>query len=814
VKARVCLLLLLASSGHSPLPMSPLRAQSARALPPSRSWSCLTASVAAAQGFQSASLDAACAVPASRPALHFAPAGAVRVAEPILMSRPPAALTAAVAGADVTLTWTMPGGADGTASHLLEAGSRSGGSDLVNADIRSSAPALTISNVPPGIYFLRVRARNASGTSAASNEIAITIPADCLNPPGAPSGLAAAVSGATVTLNWQATGIGCPATSYLIEAGSGSGLANLASFSTGNAATSFTATSVPGATYYVRVKATNAAGSSSASHEVSFSVGTGPCTTPPAAPSAFTASVTATIVVLTWSAPSGAPSTYVVEAGSTTGATNLVVSDTGGAATSLTATAAPGTYYARLRARNACGTSAPSNEIVIVVIAGSTHDAVLQATFNGVEDTGDPSADATIAAGPSSLVIARNTWITIRDKSGALIATKRMADFVASVHVAGGFITDPYVLFDPDSERFFVANSDHVMDPTCVPGACVGNALIAVSKTATPTTLDASDWYFYALDQTIDMTTQGTTKTAKWGDFHFMSVVGNTLAFSMSMVDFSAEITATMKIRLLDKSALVSGRPVTSWADFVGLNDTTLPVITFGNPGGVLLVAAHPCGFQISGITNPLSPVITTRTITTCPDDPATFNAPRLAEQPGGAPPISVPGPKQQYVYRDGSLWIAEPLPHNWGSGIVTAIHWAQIDMRGWPDNLKVVQSGTFGIDGIAHFVPAIMVDAANNMAIVYERSSRNEFVSAYYTWRLATDPPGTLRPGSLLKAGVSTYTQLDPVINRFVDFLGSALDPRDGSIWMLGKYAQASKGSPETQSGRSGTWVGHLVFP
>src|SRR5207247_1306423 len=77
----------------------------------------------------------------------------------------------------------------------------------------------------------------------------------CAAPPGAPTGLSAAVSGTTVALTWQAAAGGCQATSSVIQAGSSPGLSNLANFSTGSAATSFTANNVASGVYYVRVLA-------------------------------------------------------------------------------------------------------------------------------------------------------------------------------------------------------------------------------------------------------------------------------------------------------------------------------------------------------------------------------------------------------------------------------------------------------------------------------------------------------------------------------------------------------------------------------
>jgi hypothetical protein len=186
--------------------------------------------------------------------------------------------------------------------------------------------------------------------------------------PSAPTGLITSSSGSTVFLSWTAGTAGGAATAFTIEAGSSAGLANLANFSTGNTAITYSATGIGAAVYFVRVKGTNASGISAASNEATLVVGGG-CTGAPGAPTGLTLTGNSGgTVSFVWGASSGSPTTYIVEAGSTSGAANLANSDLGSNATAFTATSVGrGTYFVRMRGKNACGTGAPSNELVVVV---------------------------------------------------------------------------------------------------------------------------------------------------------------------------------------------------------------------------------------------------------------------------------------------------------------------------------------------------------------------------------------------------------------------------------------------------------------
>ncbi len=82
-----------------------------------------------------------------------------------------------------------------------------------------------------------------------------------------------------------------------------------------------------------------------------------------ATPSPFSIAVSGRFVVLTWAGVAGA-SDYLIEVGSSPGASDLLVAPLGNV-TSVSTFADPRLYYARIRARNACGVGAPSNEVSV-----------------------------------------------------------------------------------------------------------------------------------------------------------------------------------------------------------------------------------------------------------------------------------------------------------------------------------------------------------------------------------------------------------------------------------------------------------------
>ncbi|MEP7117294.1 MAG: PQQ-binding-like beta-propeller repeat protein [Acidobacteriota bacterium] len=180
--------------------------------------------------------------------------------------------------------------------------------------------------------------------------------------PGGPQAITSSVTGNTATLGWR-PGLAPTPDSYVVEAGTSPGASDVGRFPVGVATS---ATGMLGAgTYFARVRGVDEGGEGAASSEVILTFPA--VAAPPNTPGALTATVAGHVVTLNWGASSGNPTGYVLDVGTQSGLTNVVSLATGHLDTALVTPAPAGTYFVRLRAANAFGSSAATPEVVVVV---------------------------------------------------------------------------------------------------------------------------------------------------------------------------------------------------------------------------------------------------------------------------------------------------------------------------------------------------------------------------------------------------------------------------------------------------------------
>lgn len=277
-----------------------------------------------------------------------APAAAQVPAAPVLQ--------AAAVGQTVSANWTSVPGATG---YRIEAGftpnQAQAGYEV------GGLTSIALPNVPQGTYYLRVLARNASGLSAPSNVVSVSV-ASAQGPPMPPTNLQASVSGSTITFT-AAPPAG--ATGLLLSAGvlPGQSLVVLPVPLSGQLAVP----NVPPGVYYARMHAANAGGISGASNEVTVVVSSQPCVAP-GAPT-VTAQVNGQAVALSWNAISGAVG-YRLDVAATPGGAPMISQPMPASQTGVSNPFVPaGTYYVRVVVGNACGQTATSAEVTVTVNA-------------------------------------------------------------------------------------------------------------------------------------------------------------------------------------------------------------------------------------------------------------------------------------------------------------------------------------------------------------------------------------------------------------------------------------------------------------
>ncbi|MDE2793275.1 MAG: fibronectin type III domain-containing protein, partial [Gemmatimonadota bacterium] len=291
---------------------------------------------------------------------------------------PPTDLTATASATEdsvIELAWKAPAdtGSSALTTYRIE-GSRDGGSSWTYAaHISAVFTAHRHSGLEPGTtWTYRVSARNSEGLGVPSSIASATVGGGDPGVPGIPTGLAATADGRTaIGLSWTAPAdSGTSAiTGYRIEVSSNRGVswANLVS-NTNSTSTTYRHTGLaPGTTRHYRVSAINTAGPGPPSN-VANATTRGSGVTVPDAPTDLEADAAGDRVDLDWNSPDfdggSAITGYRIEYSTDGDDWDDLEEDTETTSTRYRHQGIePGTrYYYRVRAINAVGESAPSNE--------------------------------------------------------------------------------------------------------------------------------------------------------------------------------------------------------------------------------------------------------------------------------------------------------------------------------------------------------------------------------------------------------------------------------------------------------------------
>lgn len=390
--------------------------------------------------------------------------------------------------------------------------------------------------------------------------------------------------------------------------------------------------------------------------------------------------------------------------------------------------------------------------------------------------------DPIVSVGPQHFLTVVNTSVAIYRKSDhhRLFITN-FRNWFASLNWTGvRFYFDPKVLYDQYSGHYLLL---------CLAGTAKRSWLLfSASRTPDP----MGDWGFWALDMQMNNATRAADIFA---DFPGLGIDRQAIYITANMWG-GDDTYRYAKLRILKKSRVYAFSEL-PWRDFINLKEVTgqkainvQPVHSFGSPGVEYLVETNAVrGNRITlfALHNPASgsPTLTRKGIAV-----SAYDAPPGALQKGGAAPLINAGDSGPLnaVFRNGTIFMAHSISHDWGSGAVSAIRYYQFRPSGTVD-----QEITYGKDHLHYFYPAVMPDSRGNVALAFNRCGTTEFAGFLLTGRRVSDPKGTLMNSIRLHGGLAHYNGDDPGsgLALWGDYNGVAVDSND-VFWAFGEFSKS----------------------
>lgn len=421
------------------------------------------------------------------------------------------------------------------------------------------------------------------------------------------------------------------------------------------------------------------------------------------------------------------------------------------------------------------------------------------------------------AVGPNHIVTAADSQLKIQDRQGSDLSVVDLDTFWTPVGFPGAIM--PKVVYDPYDNRWTIAA---VSAPSQFTNFFFfSSILLAVSETSDPT----GNWImyrqfvdnqflstFFALDPNLGFNKQWMVLSVNLYDSFgtFFQAPSGVQIYAFDKAGLYTNGLAPYTLLTLPGTAAYSMVPqVTYDPNYPDLHFVEVDNFLFNQSGfssrlRISTLTGAP-GQELLRVGN----AFTTNSLNWLTQE-------RFGFIGGSAPQLGTfvhimnnDSRIQNVVYRNDSLWCT----HSVFTADRTGVQWWQLGVT--PTNAITHQIGRIEDTNNINFYafPSLAVNRCGDVLIGYSSFSSNTFASASYSFRFGDDPPNTLHPPTLLKAGEGPYDRTQGIsffANPWGEYSSSVVDPaNDLDMWTLQEYAAGQ--DPSIGIDRWGLWWGRV---
>lgn len=409
----------------------------------------------------------------------------------------------------------------------------------------------------------------------------------------------------------------------------------------------------------------------------------------------------------------------------------------------------------------------------------SRSSSLLSVQFKGLEQNCCVPPDVQLAAGLTYVMEMVNLDGTIYTKSGSLVREFGLEQFfnpgkTGSLPSSIDSMSDPVLTYDNQSGRWFASISDTTEH----------SIRVATSQTGNPIGM----WKIYNFpfgsqsDNCSDQPFIGVSKDRIVITVNNWANNCNWYSDNRPPEFRGVQFTIANKTQILAGSDAVEFRQSESNTNYFSLHavtalspSSTLLITTVGNFGHNNLQI-----FYLDGPLFNLHIRLLTTNIQTSHVPAAVYpSATQLQE----LPQVGTGDSRVSAIWFRRTLWIA----FNDGCYVKNdtksraCIRFIELNTS----TSNIVQDFDVGAFGSSLYYPALSVDIAGNLGVIFGYSSNSLNPSLLISKHLSSDPPNSIEEPQILRLGTSTELS-----DRYGDYFAASRDPFDRSaIWVAGEY-------------------------